>query len=788
VSTLRRKLRRDVWRLRGQVISIALVVAAGVMAVITMQSTFVSLEASRDAYYRDYRFADVFASLDRAPESLARQIELLPGVAAVHTRVVWQVLLRVPGLERTAIGQIVSIPDEPRPTLNDLHIRSGRYVAPRSEDEILISESFAELNGLGVGDTIGAVINGRNRTLTIVGTALSPEFVYETEPTAGFLTDQRLFGVLWMGREAIAAASDMTGAFNDVVLGLAPGASRSEVIRELDVLLTPYGGLGAYGSEDQLSNRLLHDEIEQNRVTAIFIPAVFLSIAAFLLHIVLLRVVATEREQIAVLKAFGYFDRDVALHYLGFAFAAVAVGVLIGVSVGYLLGAGYTAIYAEFFRFPELQYRVGWSTAFIAILISALAATAGALAAVRAALRVQPAEGMRAEPPATFRPLFLERWGLHTMLSAAQRMIMRNLERRPLRAVLSAVGVGFSLAVLLLGMTMLDSIRLMMDMQFRVLQAEDLVVGFNRPVDARALREVARVPGVVLAEPFRAVPVRIRNGHRERRIALTGLNPQGELRRMVGADGEAHSLPENGVILTDRLATLLAARPGDTLRVELLDRGGAARSVVLIAVIDELIGTNGYMALPALHRLTREGSTISGAYLKLERDSEPTVHAALAEMPAVGATVSKLAMVRSFEDQMAQSFSITMGILLVLAGVLAVGVIYNGARIALSERGRELASLRVLGFTRAEVAAMLLGEQAVITAIGIPIGVLIGYALAQLLVRAFTTELYRIPLALEFSTIVTAAVAIAAIAAGAGLLVRRRLDRADLIAVLKTRE
>jgi putative ABC transport system permease protein len=788
MRSLTRKLARDILRSRGQILSIALVVAAGVMSAVTMRSTLASLERSRDRYYREYRMGDVFVSLNRAPEQVAQRIGDLPGVATVESRVRLFAVLSVPGLERPATGSLISVPDRRRRMLGDLHLVTGRYIESGRDDEVIASERFVEVNGLAVGDTIAAVINGRYRTLRIVGTALSPEFVYEIEPTGGFLGDERLFGVFWMAREPLAAANDMAGAFNDLVVRLAPGASEREVIDRIDDLLRPYGGLGAYGLDDQISHRLVSDEILQLRTTATFVPIVFLGVAAFLLNILLARLVALERDQIATLKAFGYRNSDIALHYLGFATVAIGAGSLIGLAAGFWLGAEYVELYARFFRFPELAYRPTWGVGAGAIAISAAAALGGAFSAVRAAARLQPAEGMRAESPARFRPLLLERVGLHHLLSPAQRMVMRNLERRPLRAVLSVLGVAASLAVLTIGYIMLDSMSEMMRLQFTRVQREDLTVTFADERDIASARELRGISGVVAAEPFRMVPVRLAHGHRSRRLALTGLQPEGRLRVMIDGEGARHPLPHGGVVLTDRLARTLRAGIGDTLRVELLDRAGEERAIVVAATMDELVGVNGYLALAELDRLTRSGPQATGAWLTLERGAETRVLRRLREYPAVSSTTSKRAMLRSFETQIGESFGIMTGIMLTLSGILAVGVIYNGARIALSERGRELASLRVLGFTKGEVAAMLLGEQAVITLAGIPLGALLGVALGAAIVSAFDTELYRIPLYVRPRTLVATSLAIIGVATLAGLLVRRRLDRADLIAVLKTRE
>jgi putative ABC transport system permease protein len=788
MTALNRKLIRDIVALRGPLLSIALVVAAGVMSAITMQSTYRSLEASRTRYFREHRFADVFANLERAPEAAAYRLAAIPGVSAVQTSVVMDVLLTIPGLPRAATGHIVSVPEPRSPMLNDLHVRDGRWVGPGRDDEVMVSERFAEANGLIVGDTVSAILNGRRRTLDIVGIALSPEFIYEVSPASGFFTDERLFGVLWMRRDALAAANNMEGAFNEIALRLAPGASERAVIEGIDDFLERYGGRGAYGRSDQISNRILSDEIAQNRATATVVPVVFLSVAAFLLHIVLMRLVATQREQIGLLKAFGYRDAEVATHYVLLAATAVGVGAVIGLLGGFWLGSGYTNLYGDYFKFPALEFRMDPEIAVGAIVISAIAAIAGALAAVRSVLGLQPAVGMRAEAPAAFRPLILERWGLHRWLTAGQRMVLRNVERRPVRAVLSATAVGFALAVFMTGLVLLDSINMMVDRQFNEVQREDVTIAFTNAMDASSLNDIARIPGVTLAEPYRAVPIEIRRGHITRRLAITGLAPTGRLRRMIDADGNPYQLPEGGVVLTAKLADILGVAVGDTVRVDLLDRRWDERSLVVAAVMHEYVGINAWMALPALNRLLREGPRVSGVNIALGRGEENDVYDRLRELPAVTSTVSRKAMIESFEDQMAEGMIITLGVMLVLASVLGVGVIYNGARIALSERGRELASLRVLGFSRAEVARLLLGEQAIITFAGIPFGVLTGYGIALLISRAYDTELYRMPLVFEWSTATNSALVIVAVATVAALLVRRKLDRADLISVLKSRE
>ena len=788
ISALNRKLLREAWRLRAQLLSIAALVACGAMAVIGMRSTLGSVSSARDEYYAAYRFAHVFASVTRAPEWVASRIAEIPGVGAVQTRVVRDVSLDVPGLDDPATGHLVSIPERRVPMLNDLHIRRGRWVMPNAPDEVLVSELFARLNHLDVGDSLAAVINGRWRRLHVVGIALSPEFIYEIA-AGGFFVDNRRFGILWMGHDAMEAAYDMKGAFDDVTLRLAPGARTPAVLAALDRVLEPYGGRGAYDREDQASNTIVRDEVEQLRVMGDLFPLFFLGVASFLLNVVLSRLVTTQRDEIAVLKAFGYTNRQVGLHYLVFAFVAVALGAVGGILGGMWMGGKYTGLYQEFFSFPALRFRLGWGVAAVAVAISGGAAIAGAIFAVRAAVRLPPAEAMRPETPARYRPLLVERLGLGALVPPAARMVLRNLERRPFRTVASVLGVALSASVLVAGLYPYDGVRRLIQVQFHETQREDLTVAFEGArASSGAGHGLAAIRGVRKVEMFRATPVRLRYGHRVRLASITGLEAGGTMRRLVGSEGEVHAVPPAGIVVTQMIADVLGVRAGDTVTVDLLELGSVRRRVPVAAVHDELIGGQAYMERRALNRLLREGDLASGAYLAIDDGAERAVYADLKKVPAVAGTTSRRAMLAHFEETMARSLRITVGIVVMAASAIALGVIYNGARIALSERGRELASLRVLGFTRRETAALLLGEQAVVTASAIPLGFLIGLGFCALLARAFATERHRFPLVITGGTFVFAATVVVVAAVLASLSMRRRLDRLDLVAVLKTRE
>ena len=787
VRPLDRKLLRDLWNLKGQALAISLVISAGVAMFIMYLSTFHSLRLTQETYYDRYRFAHVFAGLTRAPLNVADRIAEIPGVARVDARVVVDVTLDVPGLTEPASGRLIGIDVPARPMLNDVFLRHGRFPAPGRPDEVLVSEAFALARGLDPGDSIGAIINGRRRELAIVGTALSPEYIYSIRP-GEIIPDDARFGIFWIHGRGLAAAFNMEGGFNNLSLTLLPGASEADVVARVDRLIAPYGGLGAVPRALQTSHWYLDAELAQLQSVGLVLPVVFLLVAAFLLNVVLTRIVSVQREQIAALKALGYTNAELAWHYTKLSLLIGAAGALLGTVFGAWMGSGMTSLYNAFFRFPTLTYNLPAGVVFGGIAVSFLAAVLGALNAVRHAAALPPAEAMRPEAPARFRRSFLERIGLSRYLSPPVRMILRNVGRQPVRAMTSVLGIAASVAMLILGTFFLDSIEVLMDLQFFVTQRQDVTVSFVLPASGRALHEMGRLPGVLAVEPVRAVPARLRAGHYSRIVSVRGLVAQPELNRVVDVSGGPMRLPSGGLVLSLKLAEVLGARIGDLVTLEVLEGRRPVRQVPVVGIVEEYMGTSAYMEIGALRELMNEGSTLSGAFLKVDPAYEAALYERLKRTPMVAGVSLKRSAIESFTRTLAETFYVMIFFNLLFSGVIAGGVVYNAARVSLSERSRELASLRVLGFTRGEISFILLGELAVVVLVAIPVGLVLGFLFAGALVAAFNTELYRFPLAIAPRTYAYAATAVLVAATLSGLAVRRRLDTLDLVAVLKTRE
>jgi putative ABC transport system permease protein len=787
MTALNRKLLRDLYHLKGQSLAIALVMACGVGGFVNAASTYSSLSGALSAYYERYRFADVFAHVKRAPNWVKYRIADLPGVSQVLTRVVVDVTLDVPGMKEPATGRLISIPDRPMSGLNAIHLRRGRYVEPGRRGEVLVHESFAAAHGLQPGDTIAAIINGRWQKLTIVGVALSPEYVYSIRPGEVFPDDRR-FGVFWMANSELAPAYDLDGAFNDISLSLTAGANEPEVIRLLDQITEEYGGAGAYGRSDQLSNKLVDGEISQLRAMALIPPTIFLSVAAFLLNVVLTRLIGLQRDQIAVLKAFGYTRWEIGVHYLKFVLVLAAMGAIIGIAVGRTLGREMTDMYGQFFKLPAYEYRLDAWVVVTAVLLTTFAAVIGTLFAVRRAAVLPAAEAMRPEPPAEYHRTWVEQLGLARILPSAGRMILRRLSRQPVRAGLTIIGIALSCAILVMGSFVQDTINYMLDFQFFRVQRHDVSLGFVEPASPQAVHDAARLPGVLQVEPYRVVPARIHFGPRQRRLGITGVVPEPRLFRPLDEKGRPVTIPPEGLVISIKLAEVLQAQVGDSVTVDVLEGQRPVITVPIVGVVEDFSGLVAYMNLDALRKLLRETDTASGVFLLVDSQRLDELYAEVKRTPRIASVSIKTAALRSFEKTMAENILKMRAINLIFAAVIAFGVVYNTGRIALAERSRELATLRVIGFTRAEVSVLLLGELAVLTVLALPLGMLVGYGMAAVAVVALETEYQRFPLVIEPHTYSYAASMVLTAAFVTGLIVRRRVDHLDLVEVLKSRE
>lgn len=787
LTNLDRKLLRDLNRMKGQVVAVALVMACGLAMLVMARSLIHSLESTRQEYYEAHRFAEVFAHLKRAPNALAARVAEVPGVATAQAGIAVQVTLDLDGLDEPASGQVRSLPDFGPPELNRLFLRTGSWLSPGSRGEVLVSEAFAEANQLHPGDRLAFLLNGRRKEFRIAGIVLSPEIIFEARPGAS-LPDNRTYGTFWMPYKEIATAFDLYGAFNYLTLSLAPNAQLRSVIAEVDRLLEPYGGRGAYGRADHPSHIRVSDEIRILQTLSIGFPLVFLSVAAFMTNAVLSRLLTLQREQIAILKAFGFANRQIVLHYLKFAFVMVLGGAAVGTLGGVALGHRLVVMYHLFFRFPDLYFRFDRSAMVLALGVGVGAALLGVFSAVRRAAKLPPAEAMRPEPPANFRPALVERTGIGHLFSHSFRIAVRNLERRPMQALFTVAGLALATGILIVPNCFRDSVGELLGFQWDVVQRQDMNLGLVEPASVQVRDLLRQLPGVIAVEPFRGAAARIRFGHRSRQIGIQGTPSDTQHSRVVDAKYREIVLPPEGLVVSAKLAEVLDAKVGDDLTVEFLEGRRTLHTVPLVGVSEDLTGIAAHMEMRALNRLLGEGDVMNGASLTIDMARRAEFLHALKQIPRVSWVGIKESLRENFRQTTAASINLIQSIYLVFAIVVAFGVVYNNARISLAERARELATLRVIGFSEREVGAVLITELTILALIALPLGLLLGTGFAKGIVSAVNTETVRLPVIFTLHNYAFATLIVVVASTISALLVLRRLKQLNLVSALKAPE
>lgn len=779
------KLFRELRRLWAQVTAIALVMAAGVATMIIGVGTYQSLANTRDAYYETHRFADVFAAVTRAPRPLLDRIAEIDGVLAVEGRIERVATADVEGVEEPASVLLVSLPRIGEPVLNRVYLRNGRL--PEGPGEAAVSEVFAKANNLAPGSFIKVLINGTLRSIAVTGIALSPDFIYAMAP-GEMLPDERRFGVVWMQEAELAAAYGLEGAFSNLSLRLLPGVSQAQTIAALDEVLAPYGGRGAYGRDQQISHVFLESELTGLQAMSQLLPPVFLLVAAFLVNITLSRLISLEREQIGLMKALGYSSWAVARHYVELVLLIALVGCTIGFIGGYWLGTQLTLVYTRFYSFPLLIFSRDPGTYVLAAGTTVGAGIAGAINAVRKAAWLPPAVAMSPPAPPDYRKVRGRGMRQIVPLRKTTVVALRHLLRWPWRSAGGILGVALSVAILVGSLWTVGAMEHMIQLTFNRADRQHATLAFQGQHTLSALFAVRRLPGVVRAEAYRAVAAELSNGQVSRRVAIIGRPLDADLNRVIDTNSHAVRLPEAGLVLSRALADILGVRAGGAVWIRLLEGDRRELSVPISEVVEGFMGLGAYMELDALNRLVGDDTTISGANLAIDPVQQANLFSVLKRTPSAGYIALQSIALQQFRKTQVQNLFVMIAVLAGLAGLIAFGVVYNFARISLSEQGREMASLRVLGFTRGEVSSLLLGEIGIVTLLAQPLGWAIGYLIALAMVAGFSNEVYQMALIIGPEVYAYSSLVVCLAAVVSGLVVRRRVDRLDMIAVLKTRE
>ena len=789
---LMRKLRRDLWHRKGALLALLAIVVVGVGVYVGMASVYRDLDGARERYYRDYRLADFTVDLKRAPLWAADAVAELPNVRAVRPRVSLAVRIELPGREEPLPGTAISMPDRPVPVLNDILLRSGTWFTDREAKEAILNEAFARANGLGPGNRVRVLLLDQQHDLLVVGTAMSPEFVYLIPPGAGLAPDPARFGVLYLPEAFLRETCNLEGAFNQLV-GLAHDPSRAALDRTLRLIeerLDPYGVTLSTPVGEQTSTRFLADELTGLRVSVIVIPLIFLGVAALVLNVLIGRLVAQQRTAIGTLRALGYSRGAITRHYLGYGVAIGVLGGLGGVPFGGWLQGAMCAIYRQFFALPAIVRRTYPDVFLAGMAISLAFAVLGTLRGVRRAARLAPAEAMRPPPPETGGKVLPERLpALWRPLPFGWKMVLRAVFRNPFRSTVTVLGSAVGTSLIVATLCLVSALGVLIDHEFTRVSHEDVRVSLRDPRGVEAVAEFEALPDVSYGEGELGVVCDLTRGPRRRRVAVTGLPRRHRLCTPLDAAGRRIEPPDEGLLLSRKLAELLGVRPGDALRLRPLIGERREVPAVVVGTAETYLGLSAYADRRYLSRLIGESdvaNVLLGAAFGDPRRS--AFLAALKERPSVLGLAERVRSLSQIHDTFEKHLNVNILVMVFFAGLIAFGSVLNAALVSLSERQREVGTLRVLGYTPGQIARIFSGESGLLNGLGVLLGLGGGIGLAYLLARAYDTELYRFPVAIDPSQLVLGAALMAAFIGAAQLIIYRLIHRLPWLDVMKVKE
>ena len=792
MKLLDRKLLRELYQAKGLLLAITSIIAVGVMCYVSMQSAYHNLSRAKFDYYRQCRMADFWVDAKKIPLPELDAVAAIPGVSEIESRIRFFATVDLENVVAPLNGLVLSMPEVRKPTINDVVLRRGGYFTDRRANEVIVNDAFAREHRLGPGQSIHLLLNNRRQELFIVGTAIGSEFTYLLGP-GSLVPDPEHFGVFYVKRGFAEEVFDFEGAANQVVGRLAPDVRDrpDDVLRRIETVLDPYGVASTTPLRLQASNQFLSGEIDGLGAFATVVPTIFLVVAALVLNVLINRLARQQRVVVGTLKAVGYSDGHVFRHFLKFGLSVGVLGGLVGSGLGYLAAWGMTVAYRSFFEFPDLSSRFHWYTHGVGISVSLLCAICGTIYGARQMLRLHPAESMRPEPPRVGRRVWLERVSfVWTRLNSAWRLAFRDMARHRVRTGVGIFAAAMGAGLLTSGFLMVEATYFLLDFQFQRISRSDVDLQFADERGRDALEEVARLPGVDLAEPLLAVGCTFVHGPYRRKGGVTGVLPYARLTVPTDASGRKVQIPDSGVLVTRELASILHVRRGQ--RITMVPVRGERRPVELMVadVVDSYMGLVVYADIDYLSGLIGEEFAVTGAQLKLDGNAEhlTRLYRELKRLPGIQAVASQTDMVETLTKTVVDQQMIFIGVLVGFSGIIFFGSVVNASMVSLAERQREVATFLALGYDHWRLGAMFLRESMTTTLVGALVGLPLGYFLMVLTANSYENEMIRLPIVTAPWVWATTMILAVFFAAAAHAVVQWRIFKMNFTEALKVKE
>ncbi len=764
VSTvLRRKLRRDVWRQRTQFAAVVVVVAIGVAVFVAASDAYYNLKDSFATAYATQRLPDVVVSGPNVG-AVANDVARLRGAPFVTARTQQDSGARI--ADHTLLSRIVTIPDNGQPDVGKIALRQGRLPLA---GEVLVEQHLADHFKLKPGGTIELYGSHGWQPVVVSGSGLATEYFWPARSQQELMTSAEQFGVVFA--PASLASTLMSTPEHQLAL-YARDRSEAAAFVTAATSLAREHGLEVQARKDQPSFVALDQDVQTFGQFANLLPLLFLLAAVLGAFILLSRLVSAQRAVIGTLVANGIAPRTLRRHYLGYGLVAGVAAALPGLVVGVVLGRWLTTMYTDALGLPLHIVSLHVATMVIAVVAGVAATALAAWGPARAAARTMPAEAMRVAPAAHGSRSLLERVVPPMRdLPARWRMVVRGLGRNPRRAIFTVVGVAVSLSLVLVFAGLRDTVANVLERQYGTVDRSDGQLYATSGKTGELVAAARRDPAVAAAEPFARVEVTLSNGDKSFDTILVGLPTDTRMHRFVEPGGKPTALPASGVLLGRGLGNLLSIHPGDELTVT---AGDGTQLVERVA---------GFVDLTHAAGSERD----SGALIELRSGvARETVTHRLGQLPGAAAYFDNAALEATMRDAF-QIMDVLVGVMLLFAIVMAGALLYNAMSANLAERSVELGTLNAAGMSRGILGRLVASENLLLTAIGIPIGLVAGIGIARWFMSNYENLGYRWELRMQPSTIVLVVLALIAASVVAQWSTWRGLKRINVATIVRER-
>jgi len=787
MKILFRNLLRDIKKSKGQFISILIIVVLGVTFYTAINSAFKNLSNSSTKYYEEYRLADIWVDLYNDPIGIKEKVLSISNVKAVTGRIIKDASINIS--EENATLRFITLPDMKTDIVNDIVMKSGRYFSEGDSNQCLLDEDFFKANNLNLGEYIYPIINGNKVKIKIVGSVKSPEFVYTLKDSSEIMPDNKKFGIIYIKQSFGEGIFNSKGSINNISIQVSNGSDIVKVKDDIKRTLKNYGIKNVIDREEQTSIKMINLKIEQLKSMGGSFPIIFFMVASVIIYIMMGRMVENQRTQIGVLKAVGFTNLQVLVYYMSYSALVAFIGSIIGAITGTYMGASMTKLYNQYFNLPLAETKIYGEFVIPAFFLTLAFCLFAGYHSCKAIFKIMPSEAMRQKSPESGKKIILEKIDLiWRNISYLGRVITRNLFRYKKRVILTSLGIIFSSAILLVALSMKDSIDFMIEKQYSSIQNYDIKVRFSNLINIEELNNIKNINHVKEVEPVLETGVEISNGWKTKQVGFTVLVKDPQMYRVEDKDGNIISIPQNGLLVSEKLADILGIKLNDSVNVKFYFPGKEKKEMVVKGVVVQYLGLSTYTSMDSLNSLLGEGMIANSAVLKLDDIKyENDIKDKLRDIPSVASLESKTDSLNALLTAMG-AMGASIGIYIILAGILLIAVLYNIATINIFERQRELATLKVLGFNNNEVKQLIFTENYIITIFGMIIGLPVGKWLGAYLMKTSSTDAYTIPYVIEFKTYIIAIILTLLFTVITNLTLIKKIKALDMIEVLKNKE